>query len=219
MIARSSEYWISVFETQKTKASLQQLQSVSLPFCDSERMLLSLTHAHIRPPSTPSFPHTSPRATWDRSAVMQSWGLHSQRRSCWWRSDLLGAAACVRALPHQLWPTQMFCSQSDNKTIFSWGCPHMGEFTAGELSVCECNMGECEWGADKHPAASRWWDWEHGKQREEDRYGKSNWTLNTRSDRSHLHRTSHTQTQLDSSAGTLHIQRKDSYVIVSEIFQ
>lgn len=41
----------------------------------------------------------------------------------------------------------------------------MGEFTAGELCVCACNMGACEWGTDKHQAVSRWWDWEHGKQK------------------------------------------------------
>lgn len=36
---------------------------------------------------------------------------------------------------------QMFWNQSDNKTIFRRGCPHMGEFTAGELCVRACNVG------------------------------------------------------------------------------
>lgn len=35
----------------------------------------------------------------------------------------------------------MLWNQSDNKTIFRLGCPHMGEFTAGELCVCTWTWG------------------------------------------------------------------------------
>jgi len=115
-----------------------------------------------------------------------------------------------------VWHAQMFWSQSDNKTIFSRGCPHMGEFTAGELSVCACNMGECEWGVDKHPAASRWWGWEHGKQRKGGE-AKENYTeplLPPVTTGTCTEYCSHTQTDTtENLLWHLHIHRKDSYVI------
>lgn len=144
--------------------------------------------------------HTHITTSRQRRISSQRRALCPEKRSCWRWSHLLGAA-CSRCSGTRV-TTRLFLDEAAH----TWA-----SLQQGNCVYVHVTWGECEWGADKHPAASRWWDWEHGKQREEgESSGKLNWALNTRGNHSHLHRTSHThkQTKLGSSPGTCTYREK-----------
>lgn len=184
---------IFIFETRGFPlAAYSKIPLFAFPCCDYEWVLWSLSHTL----SSASFPTHIPRSRprWNlkwtklRITLLKPVKLMEQ-----W-SPLCCVCVCVhfyiKSGIHRCSGTTVTTSLFLAEAAHTWV-----SLQQGNRASVHVTRGVCEWGADKHPAVSRWCDWEHGKQKEGESCGKLNWALNTRGDHSHLHRAVHTHKQ------------------------
>lgn len=134
---------------------------------------LSITHTastHFYSHKSFQAPETSPQLGKDQdySTTLQKKPKKTQLMLVWSPRVVGGLHVC------QLYADAGGAPKWQMRLFLSLGCPHRLLYSRGIVCVFIGEGGgvwgkgglQCEWGANKHRAASRWWDWAHGKQRE-----------------------------------------------------